>query len=354
MFRLRLDPRPAPSLAMRLAAPLLAAILTLAAGAIMFHALGLDAGATLKVMFVQPLTSGAGWSELALKASPLILIALGLAVGFRANVWNIGADGMFIVGAIAACALALRFGDGGHAWLLPAMMLAGALGGMLWAAIPAFLRTRFNANEILVTLMLNYVATLILAYLVRGPWRDPGGFNYPETAVYDASAMFPALFDGLRLNGSVFITAAAVAGAWFFLERSFMGYKMTVAGAAPDAARYAGFGQRRMVWLSLLIGGAAAGLAGMAEASGPLGQLSPNISPGYGFAAIIVAFIGRLNAIGIVFAGLLLSLLYIGGEAAQISLQLPAALTRTFQGMLLFFLLAADALVVFQVRLIRR
>ena len=353
-MRLVVETRPEPSATVRALSPVGAVALTLVIGSALFLALGLDPIETLRVFFIEPLSTNNGIAEWLLKASPLILIGLGLAIGFRANVWNIGAEGMFLIGAISASGLALAFGDQDRIWLLPAMALAGTLGGMAWAAIPAFLRVRFNANEILVTLMMNYIALLLLGYLVRGPWRDPHGFNYPQSAVFGNSAMFDPLFEGLRLNGSIFITVLAVIAAWVFLRHSFVGFRMTVGGAAPAAARYAGYSASQSIWLGLLIGGAAAGLAGMAEAAGPLGQLSPNISPGYGFAAIIVAFIGRLSAPGIVLGGLLISLLYVGGEQAQIMLGLPAALTRTFQGILLFFVLAADFLIYYRVRLVKR
>ena len=352
-MRIVLEPRAAPRRLMRVAAPLIALLATVLASVPILLALGLNPLSTLKIFFVEPLNSPNGLSEWLLKASPLVLIALGLAVGFRANVWNIGAEGMFTVGAICAGGLALHFGAGGHAWLLPAMMLAGALGGMAWAAIPAFLRTCANTSEILVSLMLNYVAALILSYLVNGPMQDPEGLNYPQTSVFAPSAMFAPLIAGLRINVSIWVTLGAVFAAWLFLERSFVGFQMSVSGAAPGAARYAGFRQGRMIWLSLLISGAAAGVAGMMEAAGPLGQLTPVISPGYGFAAIIVAFVGRLSPLGILFGGLLLSLLYLGGEAVQMSLNVPASLARSFQGMLLFFLLAADVLIWHRVRLKR-
>ncbi len=335
---------------MRVGAPAIAILLTLVVSSIMFALLGHDPLVTLYAFFVEPLTSMNGLSEWLLKASPLILIACGLAIGFRANVWNIGAEGQLIMGAIAATGVGLFYPDPESVLILPLMILAGMLGGMAWAAIPAFLRARMNTNEILVTLMLTYVATLFLSLMVHGPWRDPGGFNYPQTALLPEAAMF-GLFDySYRLNTSVFITVIAVIATWFFTERSFFGYKMSVGGAAPLAARYAGFRESGSIWLGLLISGAAAGIAGMAEVAGPLGQLSPQISPGYGFAAIIVAFIGRLHAVGIVLGGLFLSLLYLGGEAVQISLGLPAAVTLIFQGFLLFFLLASDFLIFYRIR----
>jgi ABC-type uncharacterized transport system permease subunit len=354
MIRILLEPRAAPSRFMRLGAPILALVLTVIVSAPFFLALGLNPVSTLRIFFIEPLSSPNGISEWLLKASPLILIALGLTVGFRANVWNIGAEGMYTIGAICAGWLALLFGSGGHVWLLPAMMLAGALGGMAWAAIPAILKTKANTNEILVSLMLNYVAALILSYLVNGPMQDPDGQNYPQTAGFDPAAMFSPLFVGMRINSSILITIAAVLATWLLLDRSFIGFQMTVSGAAPTAARYAGFRQSRLIWLSLLLSGASAGLAGMMEAAGPLGQLTPVISPGYGFAAIIVAFVGRLSSIGIVFGGLLMSLLYLGGEGVQMSLNVPSTLTRSFQGMLLFFLLAADVLILHRVRFKRR
>jgi simple sugar transport system permease protein len=354
MLRLALEPRAAPLRFMRLGAPLLALSCTVILSAPLFAALGLDPLATLRIFFIEPLSSANGVSEWLLKASPLILIALGLTVGFRANVWNIGAEGMFTIGAIASGWFALRFGVGGHRWLLPVMGIAGALGGMAWAAIPAFLKTKANTNEILVSLMLNYVAALILGYLVNGPMQDPDGLNYPQTASFDSSALFAPLIAGLRVNTSIFVTVAAVLLAWLFLDRSFLGFQMSVSGEAPTAARYAGFRQPRLVWLSLLVSGASAGVAGMMEAAGPLGQLTPVISPGYGFTAIIVAFVGRLHPLGIVFAGLLISLLYLGGESVQMSLNVPASLARSFQGALLFFLLAADVLILYRVRLVRR
>ncbi len=353
-MRLQFEPRPTPSLAAQVLAPVVAFALTVVFGSIFFLILDLDPFETLHVFLVRPLSSANGVSEWLLKASPLILIGLGLAVGFRANVWNIGAEGMFICGAISAGWFALAFGDGDHAWLLPLMALAGIAGGMAWASVPAFLKVRFSTNEILVTLMLNYVAVLLLGYLVRGPWRDPLGFNFPQTALFGPSALFDPLVGVYRVNTSIFITLAAVGIAWLFVQHTFTSYRMTVGGAAPAAARFAGFRDSHSVWLGLLAGGGCAGLAGMMEVAGPLGQLTGHISPGYGFAAIIVAFIGRLHPFGIVLGGLLLSLLYMGGESAQIMLRLPAALTRTFQGALLFFLLAADFLIYYRPRRVGR
>jgi general nucleoside transport system permease protein len=236
---------------------------------------------------------------------------------------------------------------------LTVMFTAGALAGMLWAAIPAFLRTRFNANEILTSLMLVYVATLLLSWLVHGPWRDPEGYNFPQSRLFTDAALLPNLAADTRLNIGILIALAVVAIAWIFVRRHIVGFEMRVAGLAPAAANYAGIDANRNVWLGMLAGGACAGIAGVGEAAGPIGQLLPSMSPGYGFAAIIVAFVGRLHPLGIVFASLLMSLLYLGGESAQMNLALPSAVTGLFQGTLLFFLLAADVLVNFRVRVVR-
>lgn len=337
-----LEPRATPSRGLRLAAPLIAILLTLAVGALLFAALGKKPLEAFRVFFISPLADANGWSELLLKASPLILIAEGLAIGFRARIFNIGAEGQLIMGAIFGGGVAIAFQNSHSAWVLPTMVLAGALGGALWGAIPALLKTHFNAEETLTTLMLAYVANFLLSWLVSDPWRDPSGMNFPQSVMFGDAALFTLLREGLRLNTSVFITAAAVLVFWFFSAKSFLSYQVTVGGLAPQAARYAGFPARRTVWLSLVLSGLTAGLAGVGEVAGPVGQLNLNISPGYGYAAIIVAWIGRLHPVGIVFSGLLMALIYLGGESAQMSLQTPAAITGIFQGMLLFFLLAAD------------
>ena len=350
---LRFEPRAAPSRAMSFVSPLLAAALTLVTGFVGFTLLGYDPLVAFHAFFVAPIDDLYGWGELGLKVAPLSLIAIGLAIGFRANVWNIGAEGQLTLGAIFGGGLALAFPESDSPWLLPGMIVAGALGGMAWAAVPAFLKTRFNANEILVSLMLTYVATLLLSYLVHGAWRDPLGFGFPETRQFQDAAMLPIILEETRLHAGLPIALAVVALGWVFMMRSFLGYQMQVAGIAGGAAHYAGFSHKRMVWIGLLAGGAAAGIAGVGEAAGPIGQLLPTISPGYGFAAIIVAFVGRLHPVGIVLASMLMALLYLGGEAAQMNLGLPSAIAGVFQGTLLFFLLASDVFIRFRLRLAR-
>ncbi len=351
---IRLEARPEPSRLAGWLSPLLAAAATLVVGFVLFSLLGRNPWTAFHAFFVKPVETLYGVGELLLKASPLMLIATGLAVGYRANVWNIGAEGQLTLGAIAGGGLALAAGDAGFPLLLPAMLAAGALGGMAWAAIPAWLRTRFNANEILTSLMLVYVATLLLSYLVHGPWRDPEGFNFPQSRLFAEPALLPVLLAGTRLNVGFLTALAVVAAGWVFMQKSLAGFQMRVAGLAPAAANYAGISAKRNVWIGLLIGGACAGLAGVQEAAGPVGQLLPTISPGYGVAAIIVAFVGRLHPVGIAFASLLMSLLYLGGESAQLYLRLPSAVTGLFQGTLLFFLLGADVFIHFRIRTRRR
>lgn len=347
---LRLEPRPAPSRAWTWASPLLALAITVLIGMALFAVLGKDPVRGLQIFFWEPIKSAYALGELGLKATPLLLIALGLAVCFRSNVWNIGAEGQFVIGAVAAGGVALLADKTTGPWIVVAVLLAGMLGGMVWAGIAAFLRDRFNAGEILVTLMLVYVAVQVLGYLVYGPWKDPAGYNFPQTRTFEAVTQIPKLMRGSRVNIGLVLALVGAALLWVFLFRTKAGFAQQVGGLAPAAARYAGFSSRRALWTALLISGATAGLAGALEVAGPIGQLTPYVPAGYGFAAIIVAFVGRLHPVGMVLSAILLSMFYIGGELAQSRLGLPKALTGVFQGLLLFTLLACDTLVNYRVR----
>ncbi len=336
----RLVARTEPSLRAQLLVPLAAIVLTLLAGSLLFTLLGKNALDAFHAFFIEPLTSHYGIGEVLLKMGPLLLIAQGLAIGFRARVWNIGAEGQLLVGAIAAGALALQFETSDSPWLLPAMVCIGTLAGAAWAGIAAWLRTACNANEILVTFMLSSIALQLLYYLVSGPLRDPMGMSFPQSALFGDAALFEPLIPNTRVNTSLLLALVASVIAWVFVQRSMPGYKLLVGGQAPEAARYAGFAQKRAVWTGLLIGGAAAGMAGVGEVAGPLGLLQRSISPGYGFAAIIVAFLGGLHPIGIVFAAFFMALIYVGGDMSLVSVGLPNSSTTIFQGMLLVFYLA--------------
>ena len=347
---MRLEKRTEPSTAMAIAAPLAAIVLTLVGGAVLFTLMGRDSIAALYAFFVSPLSTTYGLSELAVKASPLILIATGLAVGFKAGVWNIGAEGQFTLGAIAGGGVALLFYGQEGSWILPLMCVAAILGGMAWAAIPAFLKARLDVSEILVSLMLTYVALLLLSTLVYGPWKNPEAFNFPETRLFSDSAKLPIILERTRLHAGTIVALVVAFVAWLVMARTLFGYEVKVVGASSAAARFAGFSKERMTWFAFLLSGGLAGLAGLFEVAGPVGgQLLPTISPGYGFTAIIVAFLGRLHPLGIVLAGLVVALSYLGGENAQIEVGLPQAVTGVFQGMLLFFLLAADVLVRYRI-----
>jgi general nucleoside transport system permease protein len=347
---IKLEARPEVSKFWSIASPLLALVITVVLGTLLFAALGKDPVQGLRIFFWEPISSGYRIGELLVKATPLLIIALGLAVCFRSNVWNIGAEGQFVIGAVVAGGVALLAGKDTSRLIVIAILLAGVLGGMAWAALTGILRDKFNANEILVSLMLVYVATLTLNYLVFGPWKDPQGYNFPQTKTFEAVTQVPKLMQGSRVNIGVLLALAGVASLWVFLFRTRAGFAQQVGGLAPAAARYAGFSSRKALWTALLISGGAAGLAGGLEVAGPIGQLTPYIPAGYGFAAIIVAFVGRLHPVGMVFSALLMSMFYIGGELAQSRLGLPKSLTGVFQGLLLFTLLACDTLMAYRIR----
>jgi simple sugar transport system permease protein len=349
----RLEPRKEISLLSLYLTPVFAIILTILAGVILFTMLGKPPIQAIAIIFFEPLGDLYAVSEMLVKATPLILIAIGLSFGFRAGVWNIGAEGQFVAGAIAGGSVALMLYEVEGFWVLPLMCLAGILGGMAWAAIPAFLRTRFNANEILVSLMLTYVAILILSLLVHGPLMDPDGMNFPESRIFHDAAVVPILIEGTRAHMGFILALVAVVAAWFILSRHIFGFQTKVMGSSPRAARFGGFVADKIVWKCLMLSGGLAGLAGIIETAGPVGQLVPSLPVGYGFTAIIVVFLGRLNPIGILLAGFVMALTYIGGETAQIEMNLPSAVTGVFQGMFLFFLLGIDVFTKYRLRRIK-
>jgi ABC-type uncharacterized transport system permease subunit len=352
-MQLVLERRAERSAVAALASPLIAIVLTLVTMAILFAALGKNPVTALTVYFIDPLTDSYSLIELAVKATPLVMIAVGLSLCYLANAWNIGAEGQFLIGAVCGSWLAVKTqGSDAGAWVLPAMLMLGAAGGALYALIPAIAKVRFGASEILTSLMLVYVADLLLDYLVRGPWRDPNGLNFPTSAEFDPVATVPVLIEGTRLHLGALIAVAVVAVTSVILARTIMGFEIKVVGAAPRAARFAGFDADKLVILTFMISGGLAGLAGIIEVAGPVGHLQPGFSPGYGFTAIIVAFLGRLNPVGIMIAALFLALTFIGGEQAQISIKVPLDLTKVFQGILLFYILACDSLILYRIHII--
>ena len=347
------EPRPRPSQVFVLCSPVIAIILAAGSGSLLLATMGHDPAAVLRVYFLSPFLDAYGRAELLVKATPLALIAAGLAICFRANVWNIGAAGQYTLGAVLAGGIAIHAPENASGVWLILVLAAGVLGGLLWAAIPALLKIRFNTNEILVSLMLTYVATLLLDWLVRGPWRDPLGYGFPESKEFTDAFLMPALGSGTRLHAGLLIAIAASLCLWVMMGRTMKGFELRVFGASPRAAAFAGFSGAGAILFSLLLSGGLAGIAGAIEIFSTIGQLQPDISAGYGFVAIIVAFVGRLHPVGVLLAALVLAVTYIGGENAQILLKLPRNATGVFQGMILFFLLATDTLINYRIRLTR-
>ncbi|NLH80702.1 MAG: ABC transporter permease [Phyllobacteriaceae bacterium] len=350
-MRIELEKRSERSKTLAWASPLIAVAATMVTGAIVFALLGKPPLKALWVFFVEPFSSVWSIEELIVKATPLILIGVGLSVSYRANVWNIGAEGQLTVGALFGAAVPILVQGGNTPLTLVLMLALGVLGGMIWALIPAMLKIRTGANEILVSLMLVYVAQLLLDWLVRGPWRDPHGYNFPKSVAFEDWQTMPTLGDG-RLNIGIVIALVVAVALAVLMRRTIKGYEVRVMGEAPRAGRFAGFSADRMVVFSFLVSGGLAGLAGVIEVASTVGQLQPNISPGYGFTAIIVAFLGRLDPLGVVVAALMLAVSYLGGEAAQIALGISDKAARVFQGILLFWVLACDTLILYRPRLV--
>ncbi|WP_299354739.1 ABC transporter permease [uncultured Shimia sp.] len=352
---IKLEKRPQPSRKLSLATPLIAVFVTMIAGGLLFMALGKNPFEAIATIFWEPLFGEFAFyyrPQLLVKGGPLILIAIGLSLGFRAGIWNIGAEGQYIIGALCGAGVALAFYPMESFFIFPLMILAGALGGWAWAMIPALLKVKFGTNEILVSLMLVYVAEQLLASMSLGLMKNPQGFGFPGSRNLQEypSAFNAELIAGTGMHWGVLFAFIAVIFAYVLLNRHILGFNIRLTGEAPRAARFAGVSPTRLVLFCLGTAGALAGLAGMFEVAGPSGQVSIDFNAGYGFTAIIVAFLGRLHPVGILLAGLLMALTYIGGEIAQSNMGLPAAAIQVFQGMLLFFLLALDLLTNYRIR----
>lgn len=353
-----LEKRPTPSQLWTFATPVLAVLLTMLVGGILFAAMGRNPIEVIRTIFFDPLFSEFAWyyrPQLLIKGAPLVLIAIGLSFGFRAGVWNIGAEGQYIIGAICGAGVGLAFYPLENAFIFPLMVVAGALGGWAWAMIPGILRVKFNANEILVSLMLVYVAEILLSSMSLGLLKNPEGMGFPGSrnlAQYPSATSW--INADIGLHWGVVFAFIAVIFAYVTLSRHIFGFQVRLSGQSPRAARFAGVNPNHMILICMGISGALAGLAGLFEVSGPSGQISIDFNAFYGFTAIIVAFLGRLNPIGILFAGFIMALTYVGGDIAEGSLQLPSATIQMLQGMLLFFLLALDVLTHFRVRFRQR
>ncbi|WP_458792411.1 ABC transporter permease [Yoonia sp. MH D7] len=352
---LTLEKRANPSKGWTLATPILAVILTMFFGGILFATLGKNPFETIRTIFLDPLFSEFAWyyrPQLLIKGGPLVLIAIGLSFGFRAGVWNIGTEGQYIMGALFGAGVGLAFYPTDAWFIFPLMVLAGAIGGTLWAMIPGILRVKFGTNEILVSLMLVYVAEQILASMALGAMRNPEGMGFPGSrnlSQYPSAANLE-IISGSGMHWGVVAAFIAVIFAYITLSRHMFGFQVRLSGQSPRAAAFAGVNPKALVLICLGISGGLAGLAGMFEVSGPAGQVSIDFNVGYGFTAIIVAFLGRLHPVGILLAGGLMALTYIGGEIAQSNLGLPGAAIQLLQGMLLFFLLAVDVLTNYKIK----
>jgi simple sugar transport system permease protein len=351
-MRIKLEKRPEPSRLMVVLTPILSVIATMLVGVIVFDALGIDGQRAVVDIFITPLLASYKWQDVAVKAAPLIIIALGLSIGNRANVWNIGAEGQYIIGALCAAGVGIAAGTAGGPVIMVLMVLAGIVGGSAWASVPAVLKTRLGVNEILSSLMFTYVALQVLSYLVGGPWKDPNGRNFPATAPLTADQALPLLpFTSVHIGVGIAVILPFVF--WLVMSRSVFGYQIRVVGSAPNAARHGGFDSNQTVWAAMLIGGGMAGLAGALEFTGALKTINLGFPSGYGFTAIIVSFLGRLHPIGVLIAGVVLAVTYVGGQVAQTTVHIPNSTAGIFQAMMLFFILASDILVRYRVRFIR-
>ena len=352
-MRFKLEKRPEPSRLMVVVTPIASVLLTMAIGVIVFELLGIDGVRAVVDIFISPILLSYKWQDVATKAAPLIIIALGLSIGNRANVWNIGAEGQYIIGALCAAGIGIAAGTAGGPIIILTMLLAGMVGGTAWASVPAGLKTRFGVNEILSSLMLTYVAVQVLGYLVGGPWKDPNGRNFPATAPLQPDQALPILFPGTTVHLGIAIALILPFVFWLVMSRSVFGYQVRVVGSAPNAARHGGFDSNQTVWLSMLIGGCMAGLAGALEFAGALKTINLGFPSGYGFTAIIVAFLGRLHPIGVLVAGIVLAVTFVGGQIAQTTVKIPNATAGIFQALMLFFILASDVLVRNRIRIVR-
>ena len=352
-MRFKLEKRAEPSRLMVVVTPIASVLATMLIGIVVFELLGIDGFRAVVDIFISPILLSYKWQDVAVKAAPLIIIALGLSVGNRANVWNIGAEGQYIIGALCAAGIGIAAGTAGGPIIIMIMLLSGVVGGTAWASVPAALKTRFGVNEILSSLMLTYVALQVLGYLVGGPWKDPNGRNFPATAPLAPDQMLPILIPGTTVHLGILIALILPFVFWVIMARSVFGFQVRVVGSAPHAARHGGFDSKQTIWLAMLIGGGMAGLAGALELTGALKKIDLGFPSGYGFTAIIVSFLGRLHPLGSLIAGIMLAVTSVGGQLAKISVKIPDSTAGIFQAMMLFFILASDIFVRYRVRIVR-
>jgi ABC-type uncharacterized transport system permease subunit len=351
--RIQIERQPVPSRLVSALVPILSILLALLLGGALLLVSGHDPIAIYAAMFNGAFGSENGLAETLVKTIPLLLTALGVAIAFRMLLWNIGAEGQLHLGAIFATGTALYLIPWAPAFLMiPAMVVAGFIGGALWGLIPGFLRAYFKVNEIITSLMLNYVAILFSEYLVYGPWKNPQGFGFPGTPPFPEAAWLPRL-GTTRVHLGLLFGLIAAAILFVILRRTLWGYEIRVIGENERAARYAGMNIARNILLVMLLSGGLAGIAGMSEVAGIAHQLQRNLSPGYGYTAIIVAWLAKLNPWAVVLVSFLFAGLLVGGDQLQISMGLPSAIAPMLQGTILFFLLGGEILARYRIRLTR-
>jgi len=325
-----------------LGAPVVGVVIGLLIGAVLMVIADVDPLEAYKLMLSGAFGGQRQITETLLKTTPLLLIGLGLCVAFRARVWNIGAEGQYFMGALLGGLVALYLPHWPRAILLPTMVLAGIVGGALWALIPALLKVRARINEIISTLMLNYIAILFLTYLARGPLQEPGGY-LPVSARFDPATRLPLLGD-TRIHAGVLLAFALVPLVYYLLWQTPLGFRARAVGSRASVARYAGFNVERIIIFVLLFSGALAGLAGIIEVSTLHFRLKAGISGGYGFSAILVALLGRMNPFGVAIASLFFAALIIGAETMHVLAGVPPELADAIQAIIVLSVLAVDAL----------
>ncbi|MBM4428928.1 MAG: ABC transporter permease [Chloroflexi bacterium] len=344
-MHIRIERRLTPSRLLTGLTLLLSLILSLIVGGMLLRAVGADPIKAYRAMLLGALGSKYSLSETLVKAIPLMLCGLGISVAFRMRFWNIGAEGQLAMGGIAAAGIALfvppRF-PGLSAWqLLPMIVAGGFAAGALWGLIPALLKAYIGVNEIITSLMLNYVAILLVEYLFYGPWKDPKGYGFPGTAEFPPAAWLPRL-PGTRVHLGLVFALLAAGFIWLVLARTKWGYEIRVIGENPRAASYAGISIVRNVVLIMCLSGGLAGLAGAAEVTAIARRLTKGLTVGYGFTAIIVAWLAKLNPLAVLVVAFFLAALLVGGDQIQITMGLPAAVALILQGAILFFMLGGE------------
>ncbi|MWC29487.1 ABC transporter permease [Paenibacillus sp. MMS18-CY102] len=322
--------------------PVLSVVLALLFSSLFIAINGINPVPVFRTMAVGAFGSMNGISETLVKAIPLLLCGLGVSFAYRISIWNIGAEGQFIVGAIAATAVTVYLPGLPHWSYLPLMLLAGAVAGGLWGLMAAVPRTHFQVNELITSLMLNYIALLLLNYVVFGPWKDPQGFNFPGTPVFETWMQLATIGSG-RLHLGLFLGLGAVLLYALIMNRMKWGYELRLLGANPEAARQSGISVTKQIWLVMLISGGLAGVAGMAEVSGVSHRLMYAISPGYGYTAIIVAWLAKLNPWGLIVSSVLCGAVIVGGYSVQM-IGLPSSMSLILQGAILLFLIGGEQL----------